>query len=280
MGKTINRTNKMKIYFAAALVAAANAIEMRAYTQSNLATPGPDDIDDVDYDAFAVEFPGDLEFEPVEVDVVPENPNGDQAVQGFLEALTPSWLGGTSDDESLEFPTTTALRETSDDESDKDDAASDQAYGVHSSENIETNEAVAGDSAIEPQADGLAQIVDLPDLDLALDQAESTSDSEEFYAPVESDDDFELLTEPSILIDEVASKFLDFDDEDDDVNESEGGELASSEVSDLGAALDEDYPSPPHSVSDLDAEGASSDSVGDDLEDQENNGPIVPEEQG
>lgn len=217
-----------------------------------------------------------MEFEPVEVDVVPENPNGDQEVQGFLEALTPSWLGGTSDDESLEFPTTTALKETSDDV-DEDSAVSDEAFSLHSSENIETDEAVAGDSAIEHHADGLAQIVDLPDLDLALDQAESTSDSEEFYAPIGSDDDLELLTEPSILIDEVASKFLNFEDEDDDVNEVEGGELAPSEVSELGAAMDEDYPSPPHSDSDLDAEGASSDS--DDQVDQVDNGPIVPEEQ-
>ena len=96
---------------------------------------------------------------------------------------------------------------------------------MHSSENVDTDEAVAGDSVIEPQADSFAQIVDIPDLDLALDQADSASENEELYSSVESDDtDVELLTEPSILIDEAVTQFLDFDDEDDDVNEVEGGE--------------------------------------------------------
>merc|ERR1712226_436633 len=119
----------------------------------------------------------------------------------------------------------TALRGTSDDES------SDQAFGVHSSESPETDEAVEGDSAIETQVDGLAQIVDLPDLDLALDQADSASESDELNVTVESDDTVELLTDPSILIDEAVVKFLDFSDEDDDVNEVEGGEITPSEMS-------------------------------------------------
>ena len=69
----------MKLCFASALIAAANAIDLTGFNQALMM--------DVDYH-------GDTQ---PEAPASNENQQSDEEPQGFLEAITPSWLRGAVD---------------------------------------------------------------------------------------------------------------------------------------------------------------------------------------